>query len=59
MRDAIVLLEDRVAEPHVGRGGIARLPISGIIAVAFDYYDSRAADPQLHTPVVVPNKVQT
>jgi hypothetical protein len=34
------------------------MPIVGVIATAFDHYDSRAADPQLHTHVVVSNKVQ-
>ena len=34
------------------------MPITGVIATAFDHYDSRAADPQLHTHVVVSNKAQ-
>src|SRR5699024_3475565 len=54
----IALLEDRVAATRVGAGGIAQMPIVGVIATAFDHYDSRAADPQLHTHVVVSNKVQ-
>lgn len=58
MRDALALLEERVAVTRVGRGGVARMPVVGVIATAFDHYDSRAADPQLHTHVVVSNKVQ-
>ncbi|WP_284305964.1 MobF family relaxase [Mobilicoccus caccae] len=58
MQDTIALLEDRVAATRVGAGGIAQMPIVGVIATAFDHYDSRAADPQLHTHVVVSNKVQ-
>lgn len=58
MRDTIALLEDRVAATRVGAGGIAQMPIVGVIAAAFDHYDSRAADPQLHAHVVVSNKVQ-
>lgn len=58
MRDTIALLEERVAATRVGRGGIARTPVDGVIATAFDHYDSRAADPQLHTHVVVSNKVR-
>lgn len=58
LRDTISLLEERVAATRVGRGGIARMPIDGVIAVAFDHYDSRAADPQLHTHVVISNKVR-
>lgn len=58
MRDTITMLEQRVAVTRVGRGGVAQMPIVGVIATAFDHYDSRAADPQLHTHVVVSNKVQ-
>lgn len=58
MRDTIAMLEDRVAATRVGAGGIAQMPITGVIATAFDHDDSRAADPQLHTHVVVSNKVQ-
>lgn len=58
MRNTIALLEDRVAATRVGAGGVAQMPIVGVIATAFDHYDSRAADPQLHTHVVVSNKVQ-
>lgn len=58
MRDTIALLEARVAATRVGAGGVAQMPIVGVIATTFDHYDSRAADPQLHTHVVVSNKVQ-
>ncbi|WP_249933793.1 MobF family relaxase [Kocuria sp. 2SI] len=58
MRDTLALLEQRVAATRVGKGGIARMPITGVIATAFDHYDSRASDPQLHTHLVVSNKVQ-
>lgn len=58
LRDTLALLEERVAATRVGHGGIARMPVVGVIATAFDHYDSRATDPQLHTHVVVSNKVQ-
>lgn len=58
MRDTIAMLEQHVAVTRVGRGGLAQMPIGGVIATAFDHYDSRAADPQLHTHVVVSNKVR-
>jgi conjugative relaxase-like TrwC/TraI family protein len=57
-RDTLAMLEERVATTRVGHGGIAQMPIVGVIATAFDHYDSRAGDPQLHTHVVVSNKVQ-
>ncbi|WP_407343381.1 MobF family relaxase [Pengzhenrongella phosphoraccumulans] len=42
-----------------GRGLVARVDVVGVAATAFDHYDSRAGDPQLHTHVVVSNKVKT
>ena len=33
--------------------------MTGLIATAFDHFDSRAGDPHLHTHVVISNKVQT
>ena len=52
------------AERHVfasrsGTGGIVQEDVRGVVAAAFDHWDSRAGDPQLHTHVVVMNRVQT
>ena len=58
LRETLAMLEERVAATRVGHGGVARMPVVGVIAMAFDHYDSRATDPQLHTHVVVSNKVQ-
>ncbi|TAM68559.1 MAG: conjugal transfer protein [Microbacteriaceae bacterium] len=58
MRDTLNLLEGQVAATRVGHGGVASMPVRGVIAAAFDHYDTRASDPQLHTHVVVSNKVQ-
>ncbi|HAS33438.1 MAG TPA: conjugal transfer protein, partial [Microbacterium sp.] len=41
LRDTMTMLEERVAATRVGRGGIARMPVAGVIASAFDHYDSR------------------
>jgi len=41
-----------------GHGGIVEEDIRGAVATAFDHWDSRAGDPQLHTHVVVVNRVQ-
>jgi conjugative relaxase-like TrwC/TraI family protein len=40
------------------RGGVAQLDVTGVIAPAFDHYDSRANDPHLHTHVVISNRVK-
>jgi conjugative relaxase-like TrwC/TraI family protein len=52
------------AEGHVfssrsGKAGVVQEDIAGVVAAAFDHWDSRAGDPQLHTHVVVMNRVQT
>ncbi|WP_448071098.1 MobF family relaxase [Georgenia yuyongxinii] len=53
------LFEREVAATRTGHAGIAQVPVVGIAATAYDHWDSRANDPQLHTHVVVSNKVMT
>ncbi len=53
------LLEREVAASRVGHAGIAQVDVLGVVAVAYDHWDSRANDPQLHTHLVVSNKVRT
>ncbi|KGN29460.1 hypothetical protein N802_13620, partial [Knoellia sinensis KCTC 19936] len=50
--------ESQVFATRLGKGGVVQEDIRGIIAAAFDHWDSRAGDPQLHTHVVVLNRVQ-
>ena len=38
---------------------LRRSTSTGLIATAFDHFDSRAGDPHLHTHVVISNKVRT
>ncbi len=59
VRATIGLLEREVAFTRVGKGGIRQVPVTGVVAAAFDHRDSRAGDPDLHTHVVISNKVQT
>jgi len=59
VRATISLLEREVAFTRVGKGGIRQVPVTGLVAAAFDHRDSRAGDPDLHTHVVISNKVQT
>ncbi|WP_240645704.1 MobF family relaxase [Georgenia sp. SYP-B2076] len=51
--------EREVAATRTGHAGIAQVPVVGVAAMAYDHWDSRANDPQLHTHVVVSNKVMT
>ena len=51
-------LEESVIHTRAGRNGVAHLGTRGAIAAAFDHWESRAGDPQLHTHVVIANRVQ-
>jgi conjugative relaxase-like TrwC/TraI family protein len=62
--DVIDLLEREVAATRIGAtgpdgGAVAQMGVVGVAAAAYDHWDSRAGDPQLHTHVVVSNKVKT
>jgi conjugative relaxase-like TrwC/TraI family protein len=59
MAKCLALLEADVAATRVGTNGVAQADVTGLVAVAFDHWDSRAGDPQLHTHLVVANRVQT
>jgi conjugative relaxase-like TrwC/TraI family protein len=56
--DVVALMEREVAATRVGHNGVAQVATRGLIATCYDHYDSRAGDPQLHTHVVIANKVQ-
>ena len=42
-----------------GDGAVMQADIVGVAATAYDHWDSRLGDPQLHTHVVISNKVKT
>lgn len=42
-----------------GDGAVMQAEIVGVAATAYDHWDSRLGDPQLHTHVVISNKVKT
>jgi len=44
---------------RVGPHGVRNVETRGLVAVAFTHRDSRAGDPDLHTHLVVANKVQS
>ncbi|WP_442543058.1 MobF family relaxase [Arthrobacter sp. KN11-1C] len=51
-------LEKLVIHTRAGRNGVARLDTRGAVAAAFDHWESRSGDPQLHTHLVIANRVQ-
>jgi conjugative relaxase-like TrwC/TraI family protein len=61
--EVVAFMEREVAATRTGAtgrdGAVAQVDVHGLIATAFDHYDSRAGDPHLHTHVVISNKVQT
>lgn len=50
--------EREVITTRTGQRGVVSEAVLGVVASAFDHWDSRAGDPQLHTHVVVLNRVQ-
>jgi conjugative relaxase-like TrwC/TraI family protein len=61
--EVVAYMERGVAATRTGTaaydGAVAQIDVTGLIATAFDHFDSRAGDPHLHTHVVISNKVQT
>ena len=55
---ALGWLESEALFTRTGHGGADQVPARGAVATAFDHWDSRSGDPNLHTHVVVANKVQ-
>jgi conjugative relaxase-like TrwC/TraI family protein len=52
------------AERHVfssrsGKNGVVQEQVRGVVAAAFDHWDSRSGDPHLHTHVVIMNRAQS
>ncbi len=60
--EVVNLLEREIAVTRVGSdagdGSVAQMDVEGVAATAYDHYDSRSGDPQLHTHVVIANKVR-
>ena len=61
--DVLEFFEREVTATRMGfadrDGAVAQVGVAGVAAVAYDHYDSRAGDPQLHTHVVVANRIMT
>jgi len=61
--DVLGFMEAQVLATRTGSdmrdGSVVQSDVTGVVATAFDHYDSRAGDPQLHTHVVIANRVRT
>ncbi|WP_298458258.1 MobF family relaxase [uncultured Cellulomonas sp.] len=58
VEQALVFFERTALFTRTGTAGCQQRRTRGMLAAAFDHWDSRAGDPNLHTHVVVANKVQ-
>nr|WP_238356302.1 MobF family relaxase [Kribbella italica] len=59
VQDVLDLIQDQAVFTRTGDGGIAQIDTRGVIATAFDHWDTRSGDPQLHTHLVIANRVQS
>ncbi|MFC9659608.1 MobF family relaxase [Nocardia sp. NPDC127606] len=57
--DALSWLENNALFTRLGRNGVRHVDVQGAVAATFDHRDSRAGDPDLHTHVLVANRVRT
>jgi conjugative relaxase-like TrwC/TraI family protein len=58
VRDALALLEERALFTRVGARSALQVPTRGMVAALFEHWDTRTGDPNLHTHVVIANRVQ-
>ncbi|MGH3262969.1 MAG: MobF family relaxase, partial [Trebonia sp.] len=58
LAQTVDFLEEHAAFTRLGAGGVEQVDTHGLICAAFDHRDSRAGDPDLHTHLVVANKVR-
>lgn len=58
VRDALALVEQRALFTRVGARSSMQVPTRGMVAALFEHWDTRTGDPNLHTHVVIANRVQ-
>jgi conjugative relaxase-like TrwC/TraI family protein len=58
LASSLEFVEQRVIRTRIGDGGRHQVRTRGLVAAAFDHWDTRAGDPNLHAHVVIANKVQ-
>ncbi|WP_109529280.1 MobF family relaxase [Nocardia aurea] len=57
--DALRWLQREGIFTRLGRNGVRQVDVDGIVAACFTHRDSRAGDPDLHTHVLIANRVRT
>ncbi|PPJ36492.1 hypothetical protein C5E45_20835, partial [Nocardia nova] len=56
---ALEFLEHHATFSRLGCNGVRQVEVDGLVCAVFDHRDSRAGDPNLHTHIVVANRVRT
>lgn len=56
--DALAWLEQHATFTRLGRNGVRQVDVDGLVAAKFSHRDSRAGDPDLHTHVLIANRVR-
>ncbi|MCM0616822.1 relaxase domain-containing protein [Paenarthrobacter sp. TYUT067] len=56
IKATLLWMEEQVINTRSGRNGVAHVGTRGVIAAAFDHWESRAGDPQLHTWVTLDSR---
>lgn len=51
--------EENVVRTRQGAGGLAQIRTRGLLAAEFTHFDTRSGDPDLHSHVLISNKVQS
>ncbi|MBF6173607.1 MobF family relaxase [Nocardia blacklockiae] len=57
--DAIRWLEQHGIYTRLGRNGIRQVDVEGLVAARFTHRESRCGDPDLHTHMLIANRVRT
>ncbi|WP_181065231.1 MobF family relaxase [Nocardia nova] len=57
--DAIAWLENNATYTRLGTGGVRQVDVEGLVAARFTHRESRAGDPDLHTHMLIANRVRT
>ena len=58
VEEAIAFLDEHAAFTRRGHAGVLQVDTEGLLGVTFVHRTSRAADPQLHTHLLISNKVR-
>ncbi len=58
LASSLEFVEQRAIRTRIGEAGRHQVRTRGMAAAAFDHWDTRAGDPNLHTHLVIANKVQ-